>query len=138
MPVFFEINEVQQIGYLTKPGLLRRNTKQIPCTDDYDFFQVNNTELVKQNKFIGFVKKYKKYLQFIHTDMKDKKNNTNLDNQLLSFYKLNFDSNTLYKFIRDILLIMTVIIIIFLTIKTTGKILSLFYRLFSKPRTEFT
>lgn len=126
LPVFFEIKSLQQIGYLTKTGLLRRDTKQIPCTDDYDFFQLNNTELVKQNKFIGFVQKYKKYLSFMHTDIEVGKNISQFDNQLLAFYNLNFDSNTLYKFVRDILLILTVIIIIFFTSKNKWKDIKLF------------
>ena len=53
------------IVYLSKEGILRHNSEEISCIQEYDFFETSNVQIVRQNNLITTVEKIKKKVHIL-------------------------------------------------------------------------
>jgi hypothetical protein len=58
------ISGENEIVFLTKEGILRRNSEIKPCSNDYEIFHIQNTQIVLKDNLITTIKKAEMEINF--------------------------------------------------------------------------
>ena len=112
-------SNVKKLGFLTKMGILRSNSKEITCDDEYVFFQVETGELIKKNKYIGY-RETKKVYSIHNTETNFYGNIPKIFHTCIKFYVDHIESNEMIKMMRDLFIILIFLIVVFI-IAFTGE-----------------
>jgi hypothetical protein len=143
LPVYFTNESNAKIfAFLTKEGILRKYSEEIQCNNDFDFYQINNFELIKQGTLIGYAEKNIKRQSFDEKLLKIKKNIDifgNILNSLIEFYLYYIENCETTKIIRDLMTILNFFIILLIIVRSKKfslKLFSILIDFFSKKKNK--
>ena len=147
LPVLITSKNATDIFFLSKQGILRYESPEIQCTHEYEYFQLKDVTIVRQNKFITTIDQKNREISFY-----DHSNKTELPflrryyNKLLGYYRKYLVKNENFQFFRDSLeififsaFVLILIILIFIKSKTPAKdlkkVIELLVKNFNKKET---
>ena len=115
LPVIILENQTSSIVYLTKERILRYNSKEKTCNDDYEYFELSNIQIVRQSKRITSLRKNQKILTIFEKIENDKlKFIQKCFYDILVFYRNYFGRNENFLIFKDFFFIVLLIVIIFI------------------------
>ena len=125
IPVILREENKMKIIYFTKQGILRYETIPIKCNDEYEFFELNNITIIRQNKRITTIQLNKTEVLFYSSQINFEMKSwfQSFYKNLLNFYRKYIAKNENFQLLRDfseiiISVCLIVILIILIVIKS--------------------
>jgi hypothetical protein len=107
------ISGENEIVFLTKEGILRRNSEIKPCSNNYEFFHIQITQIVRKDNLITTIKKDEMKINFFDATGKNglSKVKKYLKN-FLEFSRKYFGTNEDFLIFRDFTLLILLLIVV--------------------------